>query len=142
MRLEKRGTHRGFEYAILVHPFGFKNGYLKIPQGHSWYGKHYDELNEYISVHGGLTFSGHLDDSHILGEGYWVGFDCAHCFDLFDPDEMDKDVRKNLGKILSNVYNLPESKIRNTGYVEAQCKNLAQDCFDVSQLIIIERDLK
>lgn len=49
---------------------GWGNGYVKLPKGHPWYGKDYDDIK--VSVHGGLTYS--------RQEGkYWViGFDCAH----------------------------------------------------------------
>lgn len=32
------------------------NGYIYIPSGHPWHGKHYDDLIG-VDVHGGLTYS-------------------------------------------------------------------------------------
>ena len=48
------------------------NGYISLPLGHCWYGKHYDELNEWGFIEGGLTYSE-------LEKDRWViGFDTGH----------------------------------------------------------------
>lgn len=36
---------------------GQYNGYVAVPPGHQFYGKKYEEVDQYVSVHGGLTFS-------------------------------------------------------------------------------------
>lgn len=51
-------------------------GYVVVPKYHPLYGKDYDELDSYIAIHGGLTFSGYLSD--IAPEYYLLGFDCNH----------------------------------------------------------------
>ena len=38
------------------------NGYISLPLGHCWYGKHYDELNEW-----GLTYSEEEDGRWVIG---------------------------------------------------------------------------
>ena len=66
--------------------FGWGNGYALIPIGHKFHGQHYDTVNEFVSVHGGLTYSKlitretaefwKLDEEDI---GKWcVGFDTCH----------------------------------------------------------------
>lgn len=70
---------------------GYANGYVAIPKDHPYYGMDYDEVNKYIVVHGGLTFSKSgseikeifRDTEFLKGEsdliGYWVlGFDTCH----------------------------------------------------------------
>ena len=53
---------------------GWGNGYVNIPKGHPWYGKHYDNIRcGYI--HGGLTYS------EQEGEFWVIGFDTAHIGD-------------------------------------------------------------
>lgn len=52
-------------------------GYAAAPPGHPWHGKSTSELGS-VSAHGGITFSGPLDDHDGT---WWVGFDCAHAFD-------------------------------------------------------------
>lgn len=63
--------------------FGWGNGYVIIPKGHPLHGKHYDELNQIVDVHRGLTFSGSgASMSDLVDESehkdWVVGFDTAH----------------------------------------------------------------
>jgi len=70
--------------------FGWGNGYVAIPKGHSLYGKDYNEIHDLIpslDVNGGLTFSDtsdlfKSDDLPNDIEGHWVvGFDTSHSWD-------------------------------------------------------------
>jgi len=81
-----------FEYAglkclILRHPeIGHLCGYVAVPKGYLCYGRHHDHLPYDdifpIQVHGGLTWS-KSGDGKTWPEGYWwLGFDCAHAWDL------------------------------------------------------------
>jgi len=57
-------------------------GYVGVPEGHPDFGKKYDDI--YMSVHGGLTYSGHVRDTPedtLNAEVWWIGFDCGHCYD-------------------------------------------------------------
>jgi hypothetical protein len=66
--------------------WGTHNGYVIIPKGHKLHGIDYNDLDEKVSVHGGLTFSeeateGMLEYWPELTEhiGDWVvGFDTMH----------------------------------------------------------------
>ena len=60
-------------------------GYAVIPEDHPFYGADYDEVEDEIDVHGGLTFSGKLDDI----DGYLLGFDCNHYGDT--PEVQDEE---------------------------------------------------
>lgn len=51
-------------------------GYVAVPKGHALHGKTYDEANNYIEVHGGLTYADKRDGC------FWFGFDCGHAGDL------------------------------------------------------------
>ncbi len=56
---------------------GWGNGYVRIPEGHPYYEKTYDDIP--VDVHGGLTFSDHIfENGKHFSDGYWVGFDTAH----------------------------------------------------------------
>lgn len=68
MILKSRGTYES----------GWGNGYVRVPEGHEYYGKHYDEIG--LGVHGGLTFSEVIEenDSYSWPAGHWIGFDTAH----------------------------------------------------------------
>jgi hypothetical protein len=91
------------------HNLGNLCGYVGVPNGHPYYGQHYDNVPD-VSVHGGLTFANKCQQTapvcHIVEEGedddvWWFGFDCAHCWDLcpgtrgllaeagFPPNERD-----------------------------------------------------
>ena len=63
---------------------GWGNGYVILPKEHPFHGVEYDILNEYVDVHGGLTYS-NTDKN-----GDWkVGFDTAHLGDTLEnwPEE-------------------------------------------------------
>lgn len=63
-------------YVIRPFVFGQWNGYVELPKDHPYYGKYYDDMDNNIDVHGGITYSDYNG---------WVGFDCAHGWDL-KPD--------------------------------------------------------
>ena len=60
-------------------------GYAVIPEDHQFYGLDYEEVEEVIDVHGGLTFSGEFEDV----DGFLLGFDCNHAWD--DPGVQDEE---------------------------------------------------
>lgn len=68
---------------------GWGNGYVIIFKDHPMYGKHYNDINGDISVHGGLTFSHHTSDmknftgysDEEIKDGWVIGFDTAHFCD-------------------------------------------------------------
>lgn len=68
---------------------GWGNGYVIIFKGHPMYGKHYNDINENIYVHGGLTFSSHISEmenftgysDEEIKDGWIIGFDTAHLHD-------------------------------------------------------------
>ncbi len=70
------GNYEGFDFCIMnlgSHP----TAYVRLPQEHSFYNKHYDEMD--INCHYGLTFSEMATFNEI--EGYWIGWDYAHLGD-------------------------------------------------------------
>ena len=66
----------GYPCTIIRGTLGALLGYVDVPAGHPWYGlaTWAEELEDMISadVHGGVTYSA----AH--GDGWRVGFDCAH----------------------------------------------------------------
>lgn len=137
MRLEFSGTHRGFEYKVIVMDMGHRCGYVCLPENHPWYNKNYCDID--VRIHGGLTFSEMCNGHPILSNGYWIGFDCLHAFDLPDLDEVPKELLKMtyrfstlMGKI-TGVFggDKYKPKVRNLYYVKKECKNLCAECADV-----------
>ena len=84
-----KGETLGFEWYVVsygTHPCC----YIKIPEGHDYFGLDYDDINDLfdypVHCHGGLTFS----DDHLLDleKGWYIGWDYAHLGDyhpLFEP---------------------------------------------------------
>lgn len=72
---------------ILRNQFGALCGYVGVPPGHPFHGKHYDDVH--LHAHGGLTYCGECN-GHIChepepgrpAEVWWFGFDCGHCHDV------------------------------------------------------------
>lgn len=72
MILLEQGSVRGIAWAVCEHPtLKSLNGYVRVPPGHPWRGRHYDEIR--ADVPGGLTFS----------DGEWFGFDIMHAGNLW-----------------------------------------------------------
>lgn len=74
----KEGQYQGYQYTIITmgtHPCS----YIKLPEGHKYNGKHYDEIP--LECHCGLTYS----KDKLMGgnkEGEWyIGWDYAHLGD-------------------------------------------------------------
>lgn len=85
--------YRGYDIVIkllwdpdrpLMMPSRWFCGYVRIPENHKLYGMDYNDLDDILNVHGGVTFAGALDGM----DGFYVGFDCAHLGDM--PDEQDE----------------------------------------------------
>lgn len=67
------GETSGIQWAIGTNGAGAWVAYARVPEGHKWYGKDYDDVP--AEVHGGLTYSETYPDGH------WIGFDFAHIGD-------------------------------------------------------------
>lgn len=112
--------------AIIRHPtMGSLNGYVNIPTSHPANRLDYDDIN--VDVHGGLTYSGVMDFQHLSKEfprlperAYWVGFDCAHAFDLVPAMQAFHAIlpRDEYFTTLHDTY-------RTIDYVRAECEKLA-----------------
>jgi|SRR5579884_668190 len=73
-----------FEWVVTHNDLGYRCGYVRVPRGHPWHGKDFDQID--ADVHGGLTFA-EADAECDKGsdDGWWIGFDCAHAGDARDP---------------------------------------------------------
>lgn len=89
---------------------GYANGYVAVPPEHPWYGKSYEEVEDKIGIHGGLTFHAKSDeccawddietindDSNLIPLGWWVfGFDTIHAYDNLDNWNKEKCIAETL----------------------------------------------
>ena len=93
---------------------GQLNGYVRIPKAHKFYQKGYDDIGNAIECHGGLTFSGDLEN-----DGDWyIGFDTAHYQDYMPFMQM------LLNKALQ--FDDPASQYKDINYVRDQCKKIVE----------------
>lgn len=104
--------HNGFQCRIIRHPeLAHLCGYVGLPPGHPYFGKHYDKMD--VRVHGGITFAG-ASEGRRLDKGYWwIGFDCAHTMDL------SPGMLKHIPGLSPGVY-------RNIAYVTNELKELTE----------------
>lgn len=78
-------------------------GYVSIPKWHPFYKKNYSELNKYVIIHGGLTFSDFNEDKSL----WIIGFDTNHYND--------------------DINNFPYDFVLNeTKYLREQCLKLKE----------------
>lgn len=110
-----KGKHSGFEFFIVwcaSHP----NAYIKIPKNHPFYKKDYRKIDNKCLVHGGFTFSGEdLDKRYGLLDGWYLGWDYAHCTDFINlpghcldgikrrVEDIEKDCKEVIDKIIKEA---------------------------------------
>jgi hypothetical protein len=136
-----RGEHLGFEWIVVHNGSGYRCGYVRVPGGHPWHGKEWNELEEIIECHGGVTF-GAPDrpcDKGGADDAYWVGFDCAHAGDAPDPQLPGYDRRQTIGALLSFVGissdRYDNDTVRTQEYVEAECRSICEQAQRIASLL-------
>lgn len=114
------GSHLGFEWVTVHNGLGYRCGYIRLPKGHPWHGKSYDDVP--AEVHGGLTFA-QKDVSCDKGgedDAWWIGFDCAHLGDAQDPSLP----AEHLLVAYRMTHGTEPDTIKTTAYVEKECHSL------------------
>lgn len=112
--------HAQLKCLIIRHAeLGHLCGYVAVSKGHPCYGKDYDHIPYddlfSVQVHGGLTFSREGDGDR-WPEGYWwIGFDCAHAWDLVPY----------MTSLMSDLRALMSSTYKNFQYVRRETTELA-----------------
>ena len=76
-----------------LNDMGWGNGYVIMSKEHPWHGVSYDNLNDIVYAHGGLTYSETLTKEHTqswldlspadIGK-HMIGFDTSHFMDTFE----------------------------------------------------------
>lgn len=115
---EVKFEHAGFKCLILRNPsLKHLNGYVALPKGHPYYGKHYDNI--YVDIHGGLTFSRGGNGEEWEKGYWWLGFDTGHYMD-YSPGLTEQL------KLTAGIRSGPEEHYRNIHYVTKEVKHLAE----------------
>ena len=131
--VEERFEYKGFPCVVMFNPLGFRTGYVGLPKGHKYYGKHYESID--IVCHGGLTYGRDSlygqDDSDI----WWIGFDCGHWGDGYDTESLEKYYGNTfVDRVMDDYRKLmnEEFEFRTVDYVKAECMAIVdQLCLEV-----------
>lgn len=102
----------GFPCAMRRGMVGAWCGYVGVPHGHPWHGVEYDNIQ--ARVHGGLTYSRFCLPAEDSDCQWYVGFDCAHGWDI-----VPGMARYNLPRLFENAA------YRDVSYVRKQVQRLA-----------------
>jgi hypothetical protein len=114
--------HLGLPCFLLRNTMGAWCGYAGVPPAHPFSGLPYDDMNEAVNVHGGLTYSGECDPPlcHAGDEAvWWFGFDTAHAWDLVPA------LRFHLAVDCGEVYRSVDYAMRQTRLLAEQLVALA-----------------
>lgn len=130
--LETKSTYKGYPYVVLFMPGAYRCGYAGVPYSHKLAKKSIDDL-DYLNCHGGVTYT----ESHLYNcndeNTWWIGFDCAHCFDGYDVDAAkqyfgdDPDFKRlfyTMEDFWRESNNDSEIEIRSLAYVKDEYKKL------------------
>jgi hypothetical protein len=118
---------------------GYLCGYVCVPENYFISKNNFEEL-ENLDIHGGVTFSEKTDQG-----GWWIGFDCAHLFDITpsmeklyktDPAfiELKKQADRLKKQFLPNNIIPPEKSYKNIGYCIDECKSLVDQIKNLKKL--------
>lgn len=124
--------HAGFDCMILRNKMGCWCGYVGLPNGHSQYGKHYDDVP--VSAHVGLTYAseckGHI--CHVVeneeDKVFWLGFDTSHGGDLL-PGMIKLRNRSDWPNFPVGIGDF--EVYRDVNYAIAETKSLAEQLKDL-----------
>lgn len=128
--LETKFTYKGYPCVVLFMPGAYRCGYVGIPTGNKLARKSADELS-FLNCHGGITYSEPYLHECEGNDTWWIGFDCAHCFDGYDIETAkqyfgnEPDFQR-LYKIMQDLWNEAnkEYKFSSLAYVKEECKKL------------------
>lgn len=134
--LELKSMYKGFPYVVLFMPGSYRCGYVGIPKANRFYGKSTDDLG-FVECHGGITYS----EPSIYGceetDTWWIGFDCAHCFDGYDVETAKQYFGDNpdwarIFEPMEEFYKEmnKDFEIRTLEYVKNECQNIIDQICD------------
>ncbi|MEE0100793.1 MAG: hypothetical protein U0I48_03535 [Acutalibacteraceae bacterium] len=125
---ESKFSYKGFPCVVVFMPGGYRCGYVGIPKTSKYFGKSEEKIP--FECHGGITYAGKCLPGREIEETYWIGFDCAHCFDGRDEKlareiySNDKDMMRYIEAMKSiGEFNYPVG-VKSLQYVENECRKI------------------
>ena len=147
-----RGDYRGIRWYMGHNDMGHRTGYIRVPRTHPWFGLDTNELPD-IDVHGGVSWADKGPPGRVPRFSYewWVGFDCAHAWDLADPELVPKELALewdkmkelsggtvDVAKMLLEGFTFGDSVLRTHEYVHQEIIRLASQAYYVDSLVAID----
>lgn len=123
---ETRFEYKGYPCVVLFMEAGHRCGYVGLPKGTT--------INtDYISCHGGVTYSKNELILQTDTDRFWIGFDTAHCFDKRDYKKAkeyfgdDTETLKSilLMEALDDKYGM-WGEIRTLEFCIEECKQIVE----------------
>jgi hypothetical protein len=133
-KVKREWEHAGLQCAVTqAQEAGNHCGYVRVPPGHLLHGVGFETSDrvQSLEVHGGVTFS-ELEPctEHADGQGWWLGFDCAHAWDTrYDPEADVKTLSPEAASIVEWARDFAFLSGRHfwtEAEVEAECESLAE----------------
>jgi hypothetical protein len=130
-RVEWSDEATGIACLVVRNEVGALCGYVGVPEGHPWYGKHFSGVDAGPDVHRELSYSNECQGNpdretvcHVAGDGepetlWWLGFHCSYARDL-SPAIFALPIKSAaLSRLRTHQTYVP------LAYVQAQCAVLA-----------------
>lgn len=124
-KMQWQDKDTGLPCLIVRNRMGALCGYVGVAEGHPAFAVHYNDVNPYPDVHGGLTFSDfcrpygeqkegicHVPDEGETERVWWLGFDCGHFMDV-------------VPSMLRHGFGDDGDYYKDVPYVKAECRKLA-----------------
>lgn len=116
--------HKGLPCVVVFSQMGHRCGYVGVDNTSKFYHNDYQDM-DFISVHGGLTYSGGNNKYPIEtgADTWWFGFDCSHYGDENDINKVVEYFGKNANK---HCVCYGSGIVRSLEYVIEEVKSLAE----------------
>lgn len=123
-------------------------GYVEIPEGHPWEGKHYRDID--CECHCGLTFCNDQPENTLLdgllvyealrrkeNEPFIIGFDCAHSCDIVPACEktlqiVEQNMKEKYPYKHETFFNLFLRTYKDINYVIEECKSIVDQAIEAA----------
>lgn len=128
-------TTSGLRAIVVMQELGHRCGYVVISKDHPLYGISnisHDEISS-LDVHGGVTCVNYaIGIGPKIDDIWYIGFDCAHCFDSPSPEYIAKMIARIPS--LCRYYEMPGAAHKSLEFCINECENLAKQLKEIKCL--------